>query len=158
MRRILGGFVIAPSIKCLWHCLEMFGLYVTLHSDWCSKPQVTKMETCPWLFCTSWEISWNLNWTAPGLLDFERFVEILPGLPQVYWTLQDLLKSWLYFPRFTGQYHTKSPFVDRRFLQRKCHTTWSDFIHWESFHSSEHSLCEFLGCQTNNHVRTTIFK
>ena len=44
-------------------------LYVTLCWDWRSIPQVMEMETCPWLLCTSWKISWNLDLTSPDVLD-----------------------------------------------------------------------------------------
>ena len=52
MRRTLGRLVIAPSSECLWHCQKVW-LYVTLCRGWRSMSQVTEMETCPWLLCTS---------------------------------------------------------------------------------------------------------
>ena len=75
------------------------GLFVTLWWDWRFK--------CP---------KWWWGRLAPGWSAVERFLKILTGLPQVYWTLKDLLKSWLDCPRFTGQYHIKSPFVDGIFF------------------------------------------
>ena len=47
-------------------------------------------------------------------LRIKRFLEILTGLPQVNWTLKDLLKPWLDCPRRAGWWHVM-PLVDRRF-------------------------------------------
>ena len=92
-------------------------------------PQVVKKESwirllCilrdflkSWLDCPRltelWKICWNLDWTAPGVLDSDMSCPLLIG---------DLSLE-------------ESSF-------------WSDFTHWESFRSSEHSLYEFLRCQT----------
>ena len=66
MRRILSLPLAANVCGISKKCLTVRNPF---YWDWRSMPQVTEMEACPWLLCNSWEISWNLDWTAPGVLD-----------------------------------------------------------------------------------------
>ena len=91
------------------------------------------------------------------LCELRDFFEILTGLPQVNWTLKDLLQPWLDCPRLIEGWHVM-PLVDRRLVVWKCRPFEVIFVHWESFCFSEHSLYEFLRCQTNSQMRTMIFK